>query len=390
MGTSYLRITKILNDLTNQGFALIDLSEPESFEEIINNLGIIIERTDVKVDKSSRSLVSSEKALDLHTDHHRADFIAWFCIEQAETGGESILLDGLEVYNQLDEVEKTSLGKIQLMEHMVFRDDREKHPLIEIVKGQPKMYYSFWLVKKPTTRNQKNALEKFQRLLAESEPFKVKLKPNQALIIDNRRILHGRNAIISGTRFLKRVWIKTNNNSFPIKNTLPMGVQNYNIPEAITRERVLQLTLEKKIEPIVAEIDLEMVKMKLQDTEEGKNWTFEQCEDAEIEYKRFLHLNKRYPNMSIVPNTIMDTFWHFHILDTRAYFVDSEKIFGRYFHHFPYFGMRGKEDEQNLINSFEETKELYLIEFGEPMLREGSSKCWHNCQSRCWNKCSSN
>ena len=168
-----------------------------------------------------------------------------------------------------------------------------------------------------------------------------------------------------------------------------MEVLNYEVREAIGKDRIAQLTFEKGIQPIIAEIDLEMVKMKLQDTEEGKGWTIDQCEDAEIEYKRFLQLNKKYSNKSIVPNTIMDTFWHYHILDTRAYFKDSDTVFGRYFHHFPYFGMRGKEDEENLINSFEETKLLYENEFGEAMIREGSSKCWHNCQSRCWNACAS-
>lgn len=380
---------EIAEKLEIQGFALIEFCEADFFEEIVQDLGVIIQTTDVRANKESKALVTSDKALDLHTDHHKADFIAWYCVEQSEIGGESIILDGLEIYNKLNEKEKQALKDVQLMEHKVFHNDKEKQPLIEIVNGQPKIYYSFWLVEEPKLNSQKAALNKFQYLIKENNPIIFKLKPNQALIIDNRRVLHGRSAIKSGERLLKRYWIKSINSSTTIKKSSNMEVLNYEIPEAICKDRIAELTLEKNILQTIAEIDLEMVKMKLQDAEEGKGWTIDQCEDAEIEYKRFLHLNKKYPNKSIVPNTIMDTFWHYHILDTRAYFKDSDKMFGYYFHHFPYFGMRGKEDEQNLTTSFEETKKVYEKEFGEPMLREGSSKCWHSCQSRCWHKCSS-
>lgn len=100
----------------------------------------------------------------------------------------------------------------------------------------------------------------------------------------------------------------------------------------------------------------------------------------------------------MVPNKIMDIFWHYHILDTRAYHKDCEAVFGHYLHHFPYFGMRGEQDAQNLKNAFYKTKELYLETFGENMLRESlnifddddddESDCWHDCENRCWHACS--
>jgi hypothetical protein len=91
----------------------------------------------------------------------------------------------------------------------------------------------------------------------------------------------------------------------------------------------------------------------------------------------------------IVPNKIQDKFWHFHILDTRAYHKDCENVFGHYMHHFPYFGMRGKQDAKDLESAFYKTKELYLQTFGEEMVRDSQEmKCWHDCQNRCWNACS--
>ena len=160
--------------------------------------------------------------------------------------------------------------------------------------------------------------------------------------------------------------------------------------EPITLERISSLINDYKISPLIAGISLEMVKMKMQETDEGAGWSIEQCESAEIEYKRFLHMNLLFPEKAIVPNKIMDTVWHYHILDTRAYCNDSEDVFGGYFHHFPYFGMRGDQDKRNLESSFEKTKQLYLETFNESMVRGEHSDCWHDCESRCWHACSNN
>jgi len=159
-------------------------------------------------------------------------------------------------------------------------------------------------------------------------------------------------------------------------------------PAAIAMERISWLINDKGILPEVAAIDLEMIKMKMALPDEGEGWTQDQCEDAETEYKRFLHLNKKFLKSAIVPTDVVDTMWHYHILDTRAYHKDSERVFGGYFHHFPYFGLRGEEDKQNLLDSFEKTKDIYEKEFGEKMLRANQTGCWHDCQGRCWHACS--
>jgi hypothetical protein len=158
------------------------------------------------------------------------------------------------------------------------------------------------------------------------------------------------------------------------------------LPDSISPERISYLIHTKSIDPKIAAVNLEMVKMKLQDAEEGLGWSIEQCEDAEVEYKRYLNLCLLY-GKGIVPNKIMDSMWHFHILDTRAYVNDCEAVFGHYLHHYPYFGMRGEEDAQNLKDSFGETKVKYEQAFNEPMVRDEQMKCWHDCENRCWHKC---
>jgi len=163
-----------------------------------------------------------------------------------------------------------------------------------------------------------------------------------------------------------------------------------NLPPPMSEERLAYLR-SRAIDPDIASIDLEMVKMKMREPEEGLEWNAEQIEAAEIEYKRYLTLCVKYPypDHSIVPNKIMDTMWHYHLLDTKAYHRDCKRVFGRYFHHFPYFGLRGAEDASNLKKAFEQTKAFYLATFGEPIDHNSAEgDCWHDCEHRCWHACS--
>lgn len=148
----------------------------------------------------------------------------------------------------------------------------------------------------------------------------------------------------------------------------------------------INFLISKGVDKDIASIDLEMVKMKLRDKEEGEGWTTEQANHTEIEYKRWLTLVKKY-GKGMVPTKAIDIFWHQHILDTHAYLTDCQKNFGGYLHHYPYFGMRGEQDAKDLENSFHRTKKLYEESFKESIGANSGESCWHSCQSRCWHAC---
>jgi hypothetical protein len=112
---------------------------------------------------------------------------------------------------------------------------------------------------------------------------------------------------------------------------------------------------------LVSQLNFTMLKRKMT---EDRGWTPEYCEEVESLYRRFLALNVRYPNRKICPTGPIDDFWHAHILDTRAYMQDCDAIFGKYLHHFPYFGMRGAEDQMALDQAFRESIELFITHFG--------------------------
>jgi hypothetical protein len=116
----------------------------------------------------------------------------------------------------------------------------------------------------------------------------------------------------------------------------------------------------------LAILDFTLLKLKLQDAEEGEGWTAAYADLVHAEYLKFLALTRAFPDRAIVPSGEVDTFWHYHILDTRAYVEDCEAVFGHFLHHFPYFGMRGEEDAADLRNAWNETNGIYRRHFGEP------------------------
>ncbi len=107
----------------------------------------------------------------------------------------------------------------------------------------------------------------------------------------------------------------------------------------------------------IRSIDLSRIIDKLVRT---KGWTSDAAELAAERYRGFLALNLVIDRP--VPTLDIDEVWHAHILDTRSYANDCERVFGRMLHHFPYLGMYGDEAAQE--SQFARTSEEWLARFG--------------------------
>lgn len=96
-------------------------------------------------------------------------------------------------------------------------------------------------------------------------------------------------------------------------------------------------------------------------------WKKRDAEKACELYKHFLYLKKKYQSSDdhLPPSEEIDEFWHNHILDTKKYMIDCDRIFGRYLHHYPYLGIDDKTDMNDLQRFFEKTQELHYREFGD-------------------------
>lgn len=95
----------------------------------------------------------------------------------------------------------------------------------------------------------------------------------------------------------------------------------------------------------------------------GLKWELEEAEEAVRKYKNFLMLRCLYPELSIIPTRAIDEAWHSHILYTREYTQDCQRIFGKYMHHNP---ATDEEAEHNIMDeNYTLTLRLYEKHFQE-------------------------
>ncbi|MET0983509.1 MAG: hypothetical protein ABWY02_15495 [Telluria sp.] len=119
----------------------------------------------------------------------------------------------------------------------------------------------------------------------------------------------------------------------------------------------------------IAALDLNPIKTKLMHKESGEGWSLEHANAIETEYRRFLYLMTAFPNVQMAPRVDVDTFWHYHILDTMKYARDCEQAFGYFVHHYPYLGLAGEDDAEMQQQAGERMRELYESTFGVSYVR---------------------
>lgn len=126
----------------------------------------------------------------------------------------------------------------------------------------------------------------------------------------------------------------------------------------------------------ISALDLDPIKAKLMHVESGEGWSLEQATAVETEYRRFLYLSKAFPNEEVAPLEDVDTFWHYHILDTMKYARDCQEVFGYFLHHYPYVGIAGENGAEERQEAGDRTRELYESSFGVSYLRAAGQTAW--------------
>lgn len=123
----------------------------------------------------------------------------------------------------------------------------------------------------------------------------------------------------------------------------------------------------------IAALDLRRYLRKL-GRRDSAVWTPERLALADREYRRFLDLRRLGIVPALVPSEIMDAVWHEHILDTRNYALDMERLFGAFVHHEPNY-----EDDTHAMAemdlALQATMAAYRDVFGEPMPGVTAARC---------------
>jgi hypothetical protein len=125
----------------------------------------------------------------------------------------------------------------------------------------------------------------------------------------------------------------------------------------------------KNVINAIAKLDLEPIKTKLMHVASGEGWSRAKVDALDVEYRRFLYLMHAYPNEAVAPTAAVDTFWHYHILDTMKYAADCEATFGYFVHHYPYMGLETDAEAGDEQRGGQRMRELYEQTFGEAYIR---------------------
>jgi hypothetical protein len=96
-----------------------------------------------------------------------------------------------------------------------------------------------------------------------------------------------------------------------------------------------------------------------------KNWSPDRVDAAVRRYRGFLYLTVAGVVRNTCPTAQVDEIWHQHILNTKQYAADCERLAGGFIHHAPSSGA-DPEESQILGDLFFRTWVAYESEFGEP------------------------
>lgn len=121
--------------------------------------------------------------------------------------------------------------------------------------------------------------------------------------------------------------------------------------------------------PIDLQLDREKAKLK-----EALQCTDEFCSALHREYLRFWALKKTYKDKHIIPSLYLDKLWHLHILDTKKYREDCERLLGAFWDHSPQPFVSPSHPEPTAAEAYtparehsalDDTRAAYVELFGE-------------------------
>jgi hypothetical protein len=144
--------------------------------------------------------------MPFHSDHPDATYLLWQCLAEGTEDECTTLLDTKPVLKQLDAKTLRTLESIQVPFPIGFLGEGYASRALLSDNGRS-IYFCPWYLTE-LTPEQSEAVDLFYGCLMEQEVIQIHLKKNEILLIDNRRLLHGRTALRSDSpRHLKRFWI---------------------------------------------------------------------------------------------------------------------------------------------------------------------------------------
>jgi hypothetical protein len=193
--------------LADVGFAVLRFDAPTAAAALAHRLGPVVNVTEVRV-TDPRFYVTSARSVPPHTDDPAVRRILWYCRQDdGSEAGANQLVDTWSVIRALPANVALQLGEIELncpeQGRPAVPGMMRTHPLYKPERRH--IFYAPWLCPEPRSQ----ALLAFEaEVLEPAHRRRVMLRPGDALLVDNWRMLHMRDELPEASpRWLSRYWI---------------------------------------------------------------------------------------------------------------------------------------------------------------------------------------
>lgn len=213
--------TEIIEAMQSKGYIHIQQPLSEEHHKVIAwQIGTIIDRSDVKIDKESEKVQEEHRprfsrgqpgryradALPFHTDNARVDVMSMYCVEQDTIDGAILLLDTSDLAEHFSAEELVTLSQVEVWappHNHTERDFAHMASLLSKTNGSYRVYYIPWLLCASHTDYSRAVLERFSDYVKHKEDtqlIKLPVKKHESVFIDNHRMLHGRSIIAKDSK----------------------------------------------------------------------------------------------------------------------------------------------------------------------------------------------
>jgi hypothetical protein len=203
----------IINALQSTGYAISEFNSLIEFEKFCSTIGSIKQTTDVKITHGFESFPYINSEIPFHTDNPEIDIVSWFCVNQDDIAGESLVIDIRWILSHFTKEELAILERLELPAPV----SKKPFPILQMQKNCPHIYLinRLWRdLEKSIPPSESVVVKKFLNELDKIKQAKsylsIRLKKNQALFLNNEMMIHARGAISkNSSRHLVRKYIKS-------------------------------------------------------------------------------------------------------------------------------------------------------------------------------------
>ncbi|MGO4569323.1 TauD/TfdA family dioxygenase [Rhizobium sp. 2YAF20] len=216
-------------DIRVNGWTTVSKANQFVFDTITGQLASTLYDSDIRLDNSKTHNVAKPQAIPYHCDSPRAFYIAWICVDAGQRSVPLDIVDTLVTLDLLPQHTIEILKSIRLGFNCRVSNRLCSMPILSVSANQKTtVFFNPWNIPKNLTDEQYDAIEQFQQAIDKSPSKQVAFETGDILMIDNHRMVHGRQSLDQGsTRHLIRRLMYVPGDTLPIREVRTPTVKTH-------------------------------------------------------------------------------------------------------------------------------------------------------------------